>query len=90
MNKTARTLSHGEWAEKRYKIFNQKIDGFKNHLKYEWLREYANEAIKWNECAGCLMIKAADFIKRIEKMPLDYIEAWLNGENQLEWKTEYR
>lgn len=85
-----RTPSYKEWAYERYKLFNQKIDSFKNHEKYECLREYANDAISWNERAGYLMIKAADFIKRIEKMPLDYIQGWLNEENQLEWKQEYR
>jgi hypothetical protein len=90
MNKTARTPNHSEWTEERYKDFNLRIDHLKNHSKYEWLREYADDAIKWNECAGHLMIKATDFIERIEKMPLDYIEGWLNGENQLEWKPEFK
>ena len=35
---------------------------------------------------GYLMIKAEDFIKRIEEMPLDYIRDWLDGKNQLEWE----
>ncbi len=90
MNNAVRTTNYKEWAEARYKNFNQKIDTFKNHAKYEWLRKYANDAISWNERAGYLMIMAEDFIKRIEKMPLDYIEGWLNGENELEWKPEYR
>ena len=90
MNNAIRTPSHSEWAATRYKLFNQKIDSFKNHSKYDWLREYANDAIGWNERAGYLMIKAADFIKRIEKMPLDYIKGWLDGINGLEWKEEYR
>lgn len=40
--------------------------------------------------SGYLMVKAEDFIERIEKMPLDYIKDWLNGKNQLEWKPEFR
>lgn len=90
MNKAIRTPSHSEWAKTRYKLFNQKIDSFKNHTKYNWLREYANDAMRWNERAGYLMIQATDFIKRIEKMPLDYIEDWLNDKNQLEWNPEYK
>lgn len=63
----------------------------KEHKAYnEWLRKYADDAILWNEMSGYLMIKAADFIKRIEKMPLDYIRGWLDGENQLEWKPEFK
>lgn len=79
-----------EWSKNRYKLFNEKIDSFKEHNKYEWLREYSDEAIKWNNMAGYLQIKAEDFIKRIEKMPLDYIKDWLEGKNRLEWKEEYR
>ena len=35
------------------------------------------------------MIKAEDFIERIEKMPIVYIEDWLDGKNKLEWKPEF-
>lgn len=70
-------------------MFNEKIDNFKNHKKYDWLRQYANEAIHWNELSGYLMIKAQDFIERIEKMPLSYIRGWLDGNNHLEWKPEF-
>lgn len=73
----------------RYQLFNEKIDSFKNHEKYSWLRKYADEAIVWNEGSGYLMIKAEDFIKRIEKMPLDYIRDFLDGKNHLEWKPEF-
>lgn len=80
-----------EWAKQRYKLFNEKIDSFKEHKAYSsWLRQYADDAIKWNEMSGYLMIKAEDFIKRIEKMPLEYIRDWLDGKNQLEWKAEYQ
>lgn len=78
-----------KWRENRYKTFNEKIDSFKEHKKYSRLRQYADEAIHWNEMSGYLMIKAEDFIKRIEKMPLDYIRDWLDGKNQLEWKPEF-
>ena len=73
----------------RYRLFNEKIHSFKNHEKYSWLRKYADEAIVWNEGSGYLMIKAEDFIKRIEKMPLDYIRDFLDGKNGLEWKPEF-
>lgn len=82
--------SRAEWEKNRYKVFNEKIDHFKNHAKYGWLRQYANEAIHWNSGGGYYQIKAEDFIERIEKMPLDYIRDWLDGKNQLEWKTEWR
>ena len=83
-------MTTNEWREKRYKLFKEKIDSFKCHKKYSWLREYADDALKWNEMSGYLMIKAEDFIERIEKMPLDYIKDWLDGKNQLEWKPEFR
>lgn len=83
-------MSMNEWRKNRYKLFNEKIDSFKEHNKYIWLRKYADEAIKWNEMSGYLMIKAEDFIKRIEKMPLEYIRGWLDGNNQLEWKPEFK
>lgn len=83
-------MTTNEWQEKRYKVFNEKIDSFKKHEKYSWLRQYADDALKWNEMSGYLMVKAEDFIERIEKMPLDYIKDWLSGKNQLEWKPEFR
>jgi len=67
------------------KKFNNKIDYFKNHSKYEWLRRYADDALKWNTMCGFYQIKAEDFIERIIAAPLEYIEDWLNGKNQLEW-----
>lgn len=75
-----------QWRKSRYALFNSKIDHFKGHPKYEWLREYADEAMHYNEGGGYYMIKASDFIERIEKMPLEYIQDWLAGKNQLEWK----
>lgn len=88
---------HNEWRKKRYERFNKKINSFKDHPKYEWLRKYADDAMNANEGFGYMMIKGADFIERIEKMPLDHIRDWLDGKNQLEWTaytadqdTEYR
>lgn len=84
------TQSHKEWRAERYKQFNEKIDYFKEHPEYSWLRKYADDAIYYNEGSGYFMIKAADFIDRIESMPLEYIKDWLDGKNHLEWKPEYR
>lgn len=28
--------------------------------------------------------------ERIERMPLDYINDWLDGRNNLEWREEFR
>lgn len=81
----AKMPSRKEWAEKRYRIFNEKINSFKEREKYAWLRKYADDAIVYNEGCGFLMIKAEDFIKRIERASLDYIRDWLDGKNQLEW-----
>lgn len=78
-----------DWERNRYKTFNEKIDHFQNHAKYPWLRQYANEAIHWNSGFGYYQIKAEDFINRIESMPLDYIQDWLDGKNKLEWKPEF-
>lgn len=66
-------------------IFNEKINHFSKHTKFQWLREYADEALKWNTMCGFYQIKAEDFIERIVAAPLEYIEDWLNENNQLEW-----
>lgn len=87
--KKAVTRDVDEWRRNRYALFNEKIDHFKDHPKYGWLRQYADEAMHYNEGFGYYMIKAEDFIKRIEKMPLEYIRDWLDGKNQLEWKPEW-
>lgn len=78
--------NYNEWRKNRYALFNTKIDHFKDHPKYERLRQYADEALNWNENYGLLQIKAEDFIERIEQMPLEYIRDWLDGKNRLEWK----
>ena len=68
------------------KRFNEKIDNFKNHEKYDWLRQYADDALRWQGNFGLLQIKADDFIERILAATEDIIEEWLDGKNQLEWK----
>lgn len=65
--------------------FNKKIDSFKEHPKYEWLRKYADDALRWNTMCGFYQIKAEDFIERIIAASTECIEDWLNGKNQLEW-----
>ena len=70
--------------------FDEKIDSFKNHKKYKWLRKYADKAKADNQTYGLESVIAQDFIERIVAMPLNYIEKWLNGENELEWKPDFR
>ena len=66
--------------------FNEKIDSFKNRSEYdEWLRRYADDALRFHTSFGYLAIKAKDFINRIISKPESYIEDWLDGKNQLEW-----
>lgn len=77
-----------EWRKNRYAGFNAKIDALRDHPKYEWLRKYADEAMTWNEGFGILMIKAEDFIDRIETMELDFIREWLDCKNMLK-RDEY-
>ena len=79
-------MTHDEWAAVRYKEFEEKIESLKDHEKYPWLRKYANDARRCNEGWGYFMIKAEDFIKRIEQAPVEYIRDWLDGKNQLEWE----
>jgi hypothetical protein len=65
--------------------FNDKIEYFKNHPRYEWLRNYSNEALNYHTQYGYLAIKAIDFMDRIIAKPLEYIQDWLEGKNNLEW-----
>ena len=74
------------WRKNRYKLFNEKINSFRNHPRYAWLRKYADDAMKANESYGYAMICGEDFIKRIETMSIDFIRDWMDGKNQLEWK----
>ena len=78
-------IDMASWHENRYRLFNSKIDYFKEHSKYHWLREFADDAIRFNGGCGYYQIKAEDFIKRIESASLAYIQDWLDGKNQLEW-----
>lgn len=77
-----------EWRKNRYARFNAKIDALRDHPKYEWLRKYADEAMTWNEGFGILMVKAEDFIERIETMDVSFIREWLDGKNELK-RDEY-
>ena len=65
--------------------FNSKIDNFKNHPKYQWLRQYADDALRFHTGFGSYAIKAIDFMDRIIQKPLDYIQDWLDNKNNLEW-----
>ena len=71
--------------------FNSKIDKFKEHSRYEWLKEQAEKAVTWNS-GGCgwESIYANDFMHRIITLPTAYITEWLDGKNQLEWLEEYK
>ena len=46
-----------KWRESRYALFNSKINFFKEHPKYGWLRKYADDAIYYNEGSGYLYIR---------------------------------
>lgn len=89
MGKQDKMPNMTEWRKKRYAQFNAKIDAFRDHPKYEWLRKYANDAMVWNEGFGFLMVKGEDFIKRIESMDVAFIQDWLDGKNGLKW-DEYQ
>lgn len=67
------------------KSFNEKIDSFKEHPQYEWLRQYANYALQFYIGNGYLAIKAIDFMDRIIQKPIGYIRDWLDNKNELEW-----
>lgn len=65
--------------------FNKKIDHFKEHKEYSWLRTYSDDAISYYDGDGYYQIKADDFINRIIAADLQIIQDWLDGKNQLEW-----
>lgn len=67
------------------KRFNEKIDHFRDHPNYVKLRKSADEALRYHTGYGLDAIHAQDFMDRIVMMPLDYIHAWMDGKNQLEW-----
>lgn len=68
--------------------FNEKIDSFKGHDKYEWLRKQADIALQHRNGYGYSVIASDDFIGRIIAMPVDYIQDWLDGKNKLEWRRQ--
>lgn len=67
------------------KSFNEKIDLFKDHQQYEWLRRYSDDALRFHTLHGYLAIKAIDFMDRIIQKPIEYIRDWLDDKNELEW-----
>lgn len=72
------------------KAFQIKIEAFKDHPKYAYLKKQADNAIIQNMGAGFSSIRANDFMKRIIVLPKDYIRDWLDGKNKLEWLEEYK
>lgn len=70
------------------KIFNEKIDFFKDHSKYPWLRKEADAALLNRSGFGLSVIISDDFIDRIVAMPKEYIQDWLDGKNQLLWRRQ--
>lgn len=86
-----KTLKCDNSAQTMYEnTFNSKINHFQDHTKYNWLREYADDALRFHIGFGHLAIKAVDFMDRIIAMPIDYIEDWLNDKNKLEWTEEFK
>lgn len=72
----------------RTETFNQKIDHFSNYEMYSHLRKNADKAVNMLAVFGLEMVIAEDFIDRIIAMPLEYIQAWLDGANHLEWREQ--
>lgn len=66
-------------------VFDRKIEHFKGHKNYAKLRESADGALMNHAGFGLDAIHAQDFMNRIVKMPLPYIQDWMDGKNQLEW-----
>lgn len=69
-------------------IFNEKIDFFKDHKSYIWLRDQADRMLRNRSGFGWPTIAADDFIDRIVAMPLEYIQDWLDGKNELKWRRQ--
>lgn len=65
--------------------FNKKIDYFKFHKRYQWLRKTADDALSLHTGFGANAIVAQDFMDRIVAMPLSYIHGFLDDKNHLEW-----
>lgn len=68
--------------------FNEKIDHFSGHKGYEALRKNADKAISSFAGFGLESIIYTDFMDRIIAMPLDYIQDWLEGKNELKWREQ--
>ena len=66
-------------------VFDRKIEHFKGHKNYPKLRESADGALINHTGYGLDAIRAQDFMDRIVKMPLSYIQDWMDGKNGLEW-----
>lgn len=65
--------------------FNDKINQFKDHPKFKWLRDYADSSLIYHTSVGWLEIKAVDFMDRIIAKPIEYIQDWIDDKNNLEW-----
>lgn len=68
--------------------FNEKIDHFFGHKGYKELRKNADKAISSFSGFGLESIVSTDFMDRIIAMPLDYIQDWLDGKNELKWREQ--
>ena len=73
------------WSEK---TFDSKINYFYSHKGYKKLRENADKALSSYTGFGLESIIYSDFMDRIIAMPLDYIQDWLDGKNELKWREE--
>lgn len=60
------------------KTFDDKINKFKDHIKYNELLKSAEQTKLNNIMSGYESIVANDFMKRIITMPLAYIRGWLD------------
>lgn len=68
--------------------FNEKINYFFGHKGYETLRKNADKALGSYTGFGLESIIYTDFMDRIIAMPLDYIQDWLDGKNELKWREQ--
>lgn len=66
-------------------LFNKKIDSFLGCQNYEILKKKADE-VNCSHSFGLENILYTDFMERIIAMPIEYIQDWLDGKNQLEWR----
>lgn len=73
------------WSEE---TFNEKINHFSGHKGYETLRKNADKVLGSYTGFGLECIISTDFMDRIIAMPLEYIQDWLDGKNELEWREQ--